>query len=59
MHFDALAAAVLVIQSGLDGELDLRRVYRKLYQELQPIAAGLLELVNDFPALFDLTDTHQ
>ena len=55
--FDALAAAVLlVIQSDLDGELDLGKTYRTLYQELQPVAAGLPELVTDFPALFDLTD---
>jgi hypothetical protein len=55
--FDALAAAVLLmIQSDLDGELNLGKTYRTLYQELQPVAAGLPELVTDFPALFDLTD---
>ena len=55
--FDALAAAILlVMQSDMNGELGLRRTYRTLYQELQPIAADLPELMNDFPALFDLTD---
>lgn len=55
--FDALAAAVLlVMQSDMDGEVVLREVYREVYQELQPVVAGLPELVTDFPALFDLTD---
>jgi len=55
--FDALAAVILLaVQSEMNGLPELREWVLEAYGELQPIVADLPELVNDFAALFDLTD---